>query len=187
MTRLLSSLILAFATILAVPVVYFTSFIVFDEWVTRDESAALVLASFVTGGVLVAAWVRVWYRQVVWDHRRRVLTAASVLFSLIFAGLIGLAVAKLTRREGIGIFIGSMFGAVGWLASTAIIWRETARERCARLQSMSKGVLTCPRCGYNLTGLRGTRCPECGAEYSLDELVGIMFEQISGLGGSARE
>jgi len=29
---------------------------------------------------------------------------------------------------------------------------------------------TCPRCGYNLSGLTQCRCPECGAEYRLDDL-----------------
>ncbi|MCH8966713.1 MAG: hypothetical protein IID43_03475 [Planctomycetes bacterium] len=28
----------------------------------------------------------------------------------------------------------------------------------------------CLRCGYLLIGLRATRCPECGAEPTLDEL-----------------
>ncbi len=28
----------------------------------------------------------------------------------------------------------------------------------------------CPRCGYSLVGLRQCRCPECGTEFSLDEL-----------------
>jgi predicted RNA-binding Zn-ribbon protein involved in translation (DUF1610 family) len=29
---------------------------------------------------------------------------------------------------------------------------------------------TCPKCGYNLSGLTQLRCPECGAVYRLDEL-----------------
>lgn len=37
--------------------------------------------------------------------------------------------------------------------------------------------LPCPKCGYNLTGLREARCPECGATYTLDELVVTLAEQ----------
>jgi len=29
---------------------------------------------------------------------------------------------------------------------------------------------TCPKCGYNLSGQRLCRCPECGGEFRLDEL-----------------
>lgn len=29
---------------------------------------------------------------------------------------------------------------------------------------------TCPKCGYNLSGLTQTRCPECGCEYTLERL-----------------
>ena len=26
-------------------------------------------------------------------------------------------------------------------------------------------------CAYDMTGLKGTRCPECGSEFTLDELL----------------
>ena len=29
---------------------------------------------------------------------------------------------------------------------------------------------TCPLCGYNLSGLKIARCPECGTEYTIDAL-----------------
>jgi hypothetical protein len=32
--------------------------------------------------------------------------------------------------------------------------------------------LRCPECHYLMVGLREARCPECGREYTLDELVG---------------
>lgn len=29
----------------------------------------------------------------------------------------------------------------------------------------------CPNCGYNLRGLKEARCPECGCEYTIEQLV----------------
>ena len=29
----------------------------------------------------------------------------------------------------------------------------------------------CPSCGYSLIGLRNLRCPECGTEFTIDELI----------------
>ncbi len=31
--------------------------------------------------------------------------------------------------------------------------------------------VNCPACGYSLVGLRELRCPECGADYTTDELI----------------
>ncbi len=39
----------------------------------------------------------------------------------------------------------------------------------------------CPSCGYNLSGLTRCRCPECGTEYSIDEL----WQSILPLGKSS--
>lgn len=33
-----------------------------------------------------------------------------------------------------------------------------------------KHQMTCPACGYNMRGLTEARCPECGAEFTLDQL-----------------
>ena len=32
-------------------------------------------------------------------------------------------------------------------------------------------TILCPVCGYNLTGLREARCPECGGTFTLDQLA----------------
>jgi len=52
-----------------------------------------------------------------------------------------------------------------WIAYTATIWQigTTAEDE-------TKVTPKCVRCGYLLTGLRATRCPECGDEPTLDEL-----------------
>lgn len=37
-------------------------------------------------------------------------------------------------------------------------------------QSLADRDAACPRCGYNLRGLKGERCPECGEPVSLESL-----------------
>ena len=64
---------------------------------------------------------------------------------------------------------------------TVIIWRETALERAKRLGEVSESAFACPNCGYNMTGLRQARCPECGTQYSLDELFGMLRERAADL------
>lgn len=49
-------------------------------------------------------------------------------------------------------FVGSTLGILFWLASTVLLWKETAAERMERLRQASGDVVLCPKCGYNLTG-----------------------------------
>ena len=72
--------------------------------------------------------------------------------------------------DEIAIVVGGMAWAATWLGSTALIWRETSAERRDRLARLGIGAIGCPTCGYNLTGLREARCPECGSQYTLDQL-----------------
>jgi len=62
------------------------------------------------------------------------------------------------------LFVVPFVGWGAWMVWTVCGWpialadgEETAPPRC-------------PNCGYSLTGLRWTRCPECGDEPTLDEL-----------------
>lgn len=70
-----------------------------------------------------------------------------------------------------GAFVGSVTAPLLWLVATVVIWRETTTERAQRLRGAARGGVACPTCGYNLTGLTTTRCPECGTQFTLDELL----------------
>jgi hypothetical protein len=74
-------------------------------------------------------------------------------------------------ERDVGEFVGCVTAPLAWLIAATIIWRETPLERSQRLGPISKTGIVCPNCGYNLTGLQSTRCPECGTQYTLDELL----------------
>ena len=53
------------------------------------------------------------------------------------------------------------------LFAAFLLWRDGYRRGWRSAREMPP---TCPKCGYNLSGLTQCRCPECGTEYRLDEL-----------------
>jgi DNA-directed RNA polymerase subunit RPC12/RpoP len=66
---------------------------------------------------------------------------------------------------------GTILAPLLWLIATVFIWRETPAERGRRVRSAGNAGIACPTCGYNLTGLSESRCPECGNRFTLDELL----------------
>ena len=88
----------------------------------------------------------------------------------IIAGIVS-GILVYAIEDEIGEFIGCLIAPLMWLIVVTIIWRETPRERALRMKSTNKATIVCPHCGYNLTGLQSTRCPECGTLYTLDELL----------------
>jgi len=50
---------------------------------------------------------------------------------------------------------------VTFILHCVVVMKVVATARVARTQA----VPTCPRCGYNLTGLEQDRCPECGTSF----------------------
>jgi hypothetical protein len=58
-----------------------------------------------------------------------------------------------------------------WVLMTVVVWRETTAERTHRLAAAGADRIVCPMCGYAMTGLREARCPECGAAYTLEQLI----------------
>ena len=182
MTRLLARLLLAFAVVLAAPVFCTALVIVLVECTSwRMFPLWLSVAECVTGLLFVIAWIAVWRGQVVWNGWRRSLTYASVLWSLGVGSTLGLGMNAITNQEEVGIIFAGLFWFVTWIPSTALVWRETARERAARLKTIAVGTVNCPNCGYNMTGLHEARCPECGTRYTLNELFASLQEAAGDL------
>ena len=45
---------------------------------------------------------------------------------------------------------------LAYLVTTVIVWQETPLERANRVRISNRSAVTCPACGYNLTGLSGS-------------------------------
>lgn len=114
-------------------------------------------------------WVMLWRRSVIWTSDRMRATALAIVAAAVIAVIVG-ALCRYVDEE-FGLFVFECTAILAWLPMTVFIWRENALERAQRLSGSSDSALSCPICGYNLTGLSSARCPECGSTFTIDELV----------------
>lgn len=80
-------------------------------------------------------------------------------------GIVALWLDQLGRPFDTLVGVGPVVGWGAWLGVAPIFWRLGP----VGLEARGEGP-KCLDCGYPLTGLCGTRCPECGHEPTLDEL-----------------
>ena len=127
-------------------------------------ASGLVTALFVGG-----YWLALWYRSVRWNSFRITASLGTVVAALT----VGVATGVLMGRidYDLGAFLFGPATVFSWLAMTVFVWRETGAERADRVAASAPGGIVCPACGYNLTGLRQCTCPECGASFTIDELL----------------
>lgn len=177
MPAVVSRPVLSLAVIAAVPAVYFVAFVLFYEGMNyRSDEFVMLLCNLITGAFLAAAWLAVWFGEIKWTPLRAGLTIGGLFGLMLVAVVVGLLTALITREEEIAILIAGVFWVVTWLASTALIWRETKGERAARLQKLGVSAIACPNCQYNLNGLSAAQCPECGSKFTLDQLFAAAIQ-----------
>ena len=178
MSRLVSRILLAILMFPLATVFYVIVFVVGEHWMRRNPfyypiDAYLFGISGLLTWILVAVyWCLLWWTGVKWTSDRRILTVLAAIAALIVASLVGIAVGSAVNvSSGFSAFVGSVLTIVLWLIATVLIWRETPAERALRLAASPSSVVSCPNCGYNLTGLTESRCPECGSKFTLNELL----------------
>ena len=172
MSKLLARIMLAIFMLPSAAVVGIVASVVIYElrlvdFPYRNRSAWVggMLASWLFVGVY---WILLWRKSVQWTQRRKRLTLFSAAVAALAGGVAGVATRFVD--DDFGFFVFTAVTILTWLPVTVFIWRETPAERAERTAG-NESALSCPTCGYNLTGLTHARCPECGSTFTLDELV----------------
>jgi hypothetical protein len=182
MSRLIASILLSIMLFPVGAIVYLIVFFVFVEtgaYGRAREQLGFFVAGIVTSSLIAWYWIWTWRQTVKWTPRRTSRTAYTGLASIGVGAFAGAATGLLD--PGFGFFIGSVVPPLLWLVATVLVWRETHEERSARLRTIGRdgsgpGI---PTCGYDMTGLKGTRCPECGSDFTVDELLAAQPERAA--------
>lgn len=170
MSPLIGRLLLAILLFPCAFLVYLVTYLYLDSYrgFHWNPDQCILLGGSATWIFVGAYWTLLWRKTVQWTPRRRVQTIGAV-FGAIVAGLIASTI-MLPLDERPAEFVGVCTAIVAWLIATVRIWRETAAERNLRLGASRDTVVVCPQCAYNMAGLHEARCPECGAQFTLDQL-----------------
>lgn len=134
----------------------------------RDEQAAVAmsLAGACWFVVLILMWRPMRY------GRRIVVPTISTLAIIVAAIGAGVAIDELLNRRDEEMLIAAVFLLGG--AVIILVWLPTT-QRLVRGRPVvgpdDLVLVNCPQCGYSLIGLRDLRCPECGTEFTIDELI----------------
>ncbi|MBI1826156.1 MAG: hypothetical protein HY287_04185 [Planctomycetes bacterium] len=130
-----------------------------------SESWNITIALESAAIVDIVVWILIW-RRVVQEWER---VAFQVIFSALPMLLLPSLGPALLLPSTNSVFEAIVYAAPVmlwgiWMGGTVAFW--TLRADPVRTSTTPR----CPQCSYLLTGLRATRCPECGNEPTLDEL-----------------
>ena len=174
MSRLIAVILLSILMFPLAVLVFFLSFFAYmvSSNAYRREQTGLLFSGFLGCAFVAVYWLLLWRKTVLWTPQRRTFTVLAAVGAAIAGFAVGFLMAAAVREDDVELplFMSTVVAPPLWVFATIFIWRETAAERAARLDQSADGIV-CPTCGYNLTGLTATRCPECGTQFTLDQLL----------------
>jgi hypothetical protein len=179
MPNLVARILLSLLVIPLGVLCYFSTYVAVDQLIEHRGLNGRIETGMFTWAFVAACWWWVWRRDVGWTTRRVGWTVGVtvIAFGMGVAGgaFVSMAFAHrygwTTWDNEIIVAYASFATPTFWLIGASLAWREYAAERMARLGGARRHGVVCPACGYDLTGLSESRCPECGARYTLDELL----------------
>ena len=172
MSRLLARIMLALLMLPLAAVVYTGSVILLMDLIGYSRDVLpFFTTNCLTGAFIAFYWIMLWRGTVRWTNRRIMMTIGAAVSATIAGVAVGIPFSIVD--DSFSMFIGGVFAMLLWLALTVFIWRESTAERAERMRHRTADALICPSCGYNMTGLGQASCPECGASYTISELMAL--------------
>ena len=175
MTRTVARLVLAMLLLPASGAVFIILFVAMLQPGSPPSVFRLILLWSIVYLFIAVYWLLLWRSEVRWTPRRVVATAGGTAVALLSGvGMAALCIAvNNILPPQVLVLAGGGAVPIAWVLLTVIVWRETADERAQRLAAAGASDVICPVCGYRMTGLREARCPECGAAYTLEQLMAV--------------
>ena len=175
MSQLVSRILLAIFLFPLAAVFYLIIFFVLDNnqrYSGNRDTVDFLISGVITWIGVALYWGLIWRSTVKWNGKRLGLAATAALLCATCGAIVAGLISLVTRggNGGFAMFVATVLAILLWLVATVFLWRETSAERRARVAGTGNAI-TCPNCGYNLTGLHESRCPECGTRFTLDELL----------------
>lgn len=129
------------------------------------------IAAALGGAGLAWCLAQMW----VWHSYRRFRMLLNGIFSVIAIWVVVVPICVMIesafqRNEELLIAGCILCGVAATLLRMAVLWHRKSRGK-ALTDIEGRINLNCPNCGYVMLGLSESRCPECGARFTLDELV----------------
>lgn len=133
-----------------------------------EGTAALVLVVAGLAWLLLLSWL--WLGHAVLGP---LLRGAFALGAIWFVAILLAVIAESRMRHEEVWIAACMFG--GLTATTLLIASLLYRRMRGRSIVGRSGCVnvSCPQCGYSLVGKTDCTCPECGMQYTLDQLIAL--------------
>lgn len=130
----------------------------------EHTTIGLALAGAVWCGVLVWLWSS--FRR--W--RRMIRTTLSIIIVWTVATVIGVVFDMLISQAGFligGVIVLAVAITIGLIAT--VTYQSLGGKPLMQEAQMIR--VYCPHCRYSLVGLQSCTCPECGASFTIDEII----------------
>ncbi len=144
--------------------IFFVTGFALNDLFGFSDSSAFVGAYVLVAMLTLVIWVRIWWEAVAWSQRVLWMTVLWAMMLMVLPSLGILFISSATSIIEAIMFCLPVIGWGLWMAGTVRYWPMKVAAGGHHVMPR------CMRCDYLLTGLRGTRCPECGDEPTLDEL-----------------